>query len=395
VDRKSVLILDGDSRQGLPFMRALRGAGHHVTVVCPWRACPGYLSRYANRRLLWPAADKDERAFLAALMRYVQSTACDVVLPLGDVTAGIVSRNKVELCAHTATPIPDYEVFIRAADKWRTMKYCMDNAIPCPLTVDGDATDLDAVLQRIPFPVIVKPTQATGAVGLYRFDTLEDLRVHLPSVRARHGPVIIQEVIPAGSGQYHAMAFCNAESDLAACVVVAKPRYFPVSGGTGTCVVTVDRPDASELVRSLLRGIRWTGAADVDLLLDPRDGQLKVLEINPRVPVSIKIAFDAATDYADLHIRLALQQEVPERLEYQAGRVLRNLCLDLAWYVCSGPAARAATEPPFWDFFGANTSYQTFCRDDFLPLLGFVLSNLRKYCRREAWAAKMRGRAND
>jgi predicted ATP-grasp superfamily ATP-dependent carboligase len=138
-----------------------------------------------------------------------------------------------------------------------------------------------------------------------------------------------------------------------------------------------------------LEGIGWIGSADVDLILDPRDGIVKVLEINPRVTAGIKIGFEAGIDYADLQLRLAFGQQIPEIVDYKLGVILRNLCLDLLWYRYSDKAARKKTYPPFWQLFGKEVHYQTFRKDDPFPCLGFLLSNVRKYAKRGVWATKL------
>jgi predicted ATP-grasp superfamily ATP-dependent carboligase len=389
LDKKRVLILDGDSRQGLPFMRSLKKAGHHVTVVCPWRCCPGYFSRYADKRLLWPDISKNERGFYQCLVDYLRSNHCDVTLPLGDVSAHLVSCHKQELSEYTSMPVPDYDVFMRAADKVQTMNYCMTNGIPCPRTYDAERESLEEIISKVPFPVMVKPSRGIGAIGLHRLENANELRKHYGAIRERYGPLIIQEFIPLSETQFQAEAFCNAQSKMTVCMVIGKPRFFPVTGGTSTCNITIDRPDIAENVRKLLEGIKWVGSADVDLILDPRDNTPKILEINPRVTAGIKIGFEAGIDYADLQIRLAFGRDIPIIKDYKLGVVLRNLCLDILWYKYSDKAARKRTKPSFWQFFGRNIKYQTMRIDDPFPFAGFILANLIKYTKPGLWSQKL------
>jgi len=389
LDKKHVLILDGDSRQGLPFMRWLRKAGHHVTVVCPWRLCPGYFSHYADKRLIWPDVNEDEQGFYDALLDYIKQNNCDVVLPLGDATAHLVSSHKQELSKYTAMPVPDYDVFMRAADKVQTMEYCMANDIPCPQTYDAERESLEEIISKVPFPVMVKPSRGIGAIGLHRLENANELRKHYGAIREMYGPLIIQEFIPLSETQFQAEAFCNAQSKMTVCMVIGKPRFFPVTGGTSTCNITIDRPDIAENVRRLLEGIKWVGSADVDLILDPRDNTPKILEINPRVTAGIKIGFEAGIDYADLQIRLALGKDIPIIKDYKLGVVLRNLCLDILWYKYSDKTARNRTKPSFWQFFGRNIKYQTMRIDDLFPILGFVIGNIIKYRSLETRSAKL------
>ncbi len=269
------------------------------------------------------------------------------------------------------------------------MRMCMKNNIPCPQTYDSEKENLEEIINKVPFPVMVKPSRGIGAIGLHCFDTPDQLRRHHNTIRTKYGPLIIQEFIPLTETQFQAEAFCNAQSEMTVCMVIGKPRFFPVTGGTSTCNITIDRPDIAENVRRLLEGIRWIGSADVDLIFDPRDNTPKILEINPRVTAGIKIGFEAGIDYSDLQIRLALGKDIPTIRDYKLGVVLRNLCLDILWYKYSDKAARKRAKPSFWKFFGRNIKYQTMRIDDPFPILGFIIGNIIKYRSPEKRSAKL------
>lgn len=390
LSRQKVLIVDGDARQSLPMMRALKQKRHHVALACPSRTSMGYLSRYPDRRLLWPDYMTDPDGFTAMMMDYLRQHRPNVTLAVCDTCAGILSRNKAEITRYTNVTVPDYDIFVRSADKAQTMAFCMENDIPCPQTFFPEREDIESIIERAPFPVMVKPRCGIGAMGLHRLESKDDLRRHYQTLRERYGELIIQEFIPLEGGtQYQAEAFLDADSRLKVCMVIAKPRFFPITGGTSTANVTIDRPDIAENVRRLLEGIRWSGPADVDLMLDPRDNVPKILEINPRVTAGIKIGFTAGIDYADYHVRLAMGEPMETVERYKLGVHLRNLCLDILWYYFASKEMRRSTWPPFFHFFGKDVHYQTFGLYDPLPLAGFILGNIRKYGDPKVWKAKL------
>ena len=389
MNKQRILILDGDSRQGLPFARSLRKAGHEVIMICPWRACPGYFSRYPNKKLIWPDINHYENEFSEKFFDYITNGNCDIVLALGDLTAIFVAKNIEEIQKYCKTPVPNYNILSRAADKSKTMRYCLKNNIPCPQTYNPKEESLDDISEKLTYPIIIKPIRGIGSVGLYRLETKKKLLNNYDKIRRKYGELQIQEFIPSCDTQFQAEAFCDINSKMKVCMVIAKPRFFPVSGGTSTCNVTIDRPDIVETVRRLLEGIQWIGSADVDLILDPRDGIPKVLEINPRVTAGIKIGFDAGIDYADLQVKLSLGMEIPEIKDYKLNKVLRNLCLDILWYRYSSRQQKKTTIPKWWKCIGNEIHYQTLRWDDPFPCLGFVLSNLRKFIQPGVWKSKL------
>lgn len=387
--RLRILMLDG-GRQALPFMKALKKSGHHITVACGAKLCEGYFSRFSDRRLVWADYFHAPERFAEQMLDFVRRSRPDVTISVGDASVGIVSQNKAELEKYTRVTAPDLEILERAADKAKTMAFCMANDIPCPKTFFPAEESLESIIAKAPFPVIVKPRRGIGALGIRRADSPEQLQCQYEKLREQYGELIVQERIPLEEGtQFQAEAFVDADSTMKVCMVIAKPRFFPVSGGTSTANVTIHRPDIQASVRKLLEGIHWVGAADVDLILDPRDNVPKILEINPRVTAGIKIGFAAGIDYADLHVRLAMGEPIPAVPTYKRGVYSRNLCMDLLWYLYADKKMRRITSPSFFRFLGEDVCYQTFGLDDPLPLVGFVLGMLKKYTSPKAWRRKL------
>lgn len=384
-----VLILDS-GRQALPFLRSLKRNGHYVAIACGSRLTTGYFSRYADKRLIWPNYFQDPKGFKEKLIEYLRNHQPDVTLSVGDISAQIISENKPEILKWTKVTVPDLEIFNRGVDKASVMSYCMDNQIPCPKTFFVEEKNLKNNVKEMLFPVMVKPRRGLGAIGLHRFETAEEVLAHYERLEAMHGDLLIQEFIPQNGGmQFQAEAFLDVDSKMMVCMVIEKPRFFPVTGGTSTANVTIDRRDIQESVRRLLEGIQWTGAADVDLILDPRDNVPKILEINPRVTAGIKIGFAAGIDYADLHLRLAMGQDIPKIDSYKLGVYSRNLCMDILWYIFADMKMRKSTKPSFFKFIGKDVCYQNFAVDDPLPFLGFVLGMVKKYANPKVWKKKL------
>jgi len=383
-----ILILD-QGRQALPFLRSYSRAGYHTTIVCNTRITEGYFSRYADKRLIWPSYMKDRPGFEAKLMDYLKNNHVDVTISVGDITADILSKNKEEVTRYTHITSPDYSTFVRGADKLKLMQFCMDRGLPCPKTYELDDSSIGHLEDLLDFPVMIKPTRGLGAIGVIRFDDPEKLKQDYPSLKLKYGPMIVQEFIPQEDGmQYQAEAFLDENSRMKACMVILKPRFFPVNGGTSTANLTIDHPEIYEVTRSMLEGLKWKGAADVDYILDPRDQKAKILEINPRVTAGIKIGFIAGIDYADLHVKLALGQEVPRIESYTLGIYCRNIFLDTLWYFMSDRKMKKNTYPPFFKLYGRTVVDQVFSWNDPLAGFGFFLNMVKKYLNVSNFKAK-------
>ncbi len=384
----TILILD-QGRQALPFLRSFSKSGYHTTVICNSRLSESYFSRYPSKRLLWPCYVSDREGYEKKLFDYLKENKPNVTISVGDITSDILSRNKDEISKFTNITSPDYQVFLQAADKLNLMKYCIKNNLPCPKTYDLNDKTINDIPQLLEFPVIVKPTRGFGAIGVKRYDSFEEMLYGYHKLKSVHGNLIVQEFIQQDGGmQYQAEAFVDAAGKMKVCMVILKPRFFPVNGGTSTANVTIRHPEIEKTTRELLEGLKWKGAADVDYIFNPQDNKIKILEINPRVTAGIKIGFKAGIDYADLHIRLALGKEIPQINDYKLGVYCRNFFLEILWFIFSDRDMKRSTFPSFYKPYGKNVVDQIFSIQDPLAGVGFFLHMLKKYLNLSSFKAK-------
>ena len=381
-----VLLLDGDTRQSLPMMRALRARGHRVTVACEERLSVGWMSRYAHHRVRVPSAEREPEAFVGALRALVSTGDFDVLIPLFDLCAHLVSRHKPELERWARIPLVDYDVFMLARDKASTMRVCQESGVPCPQTWFPDEEPLERIREAVSYPVLVKPRIAHGARGIARVACAEDLIATHERISALHGPCIVQEFIPQTDRQYKAQFFRGRDGSMRAAIVFSKVRYFPVTGGTSSLNQTVEREDILDSGRRLLDAMGWIGYADLDYIQDPRDATAKVMEINPRVTGSVKIAFEAGIDFADLLVRSAFGEPLPSYDSYRVGLSMRYLPLDILWFLAS--PARFRAKPSWFHFFGSDLCYQVLSLRDPGPFLALGLSGIKRLLSPEVRAAK-------
>jgi len=198
----------------------------------------------------------------------------------------------------------------------------------------------------------------------------------------KYGPALVQEYIPQTDLQYKTEVFVGNDGEIKAAVVFSKVRYYPINGGSSTLNVTVERPDIVETCSRLLKVIRWRGYADVDLIQDPRDGVAKVMEINPRITGSVKIAFDAGVDFADMIVKSLFDEPVAET-DYDVGRHLRFFHKDLLWFIKSPD--RFKTHPSWFSFFNSKTTDQILSLDDPLPGIAFTLECLGRLIKKRGY----------
>ena len=87
-------------------------------------------------------------------------------------------------------------MFDYAQDKNNVMKVCMENDLPCPMTI-YDAKSVDDILaSNIKFPIILKPSHGFGSHGFHKIGTKEELAACVEKFDIDVSEMVVQEYIP-------------------------------------------------------------------------------------------------------------------------------------------------------------------------------------------------------
>jgi len=125
----------------------------------------------------------------------------------------------------------------------------------------------------------------------------------------------------------------------------------------------------------VLEKLNWRGFAEFDLIEDPMDGKMKIIEINPRITACIRASFASGIDFSEVIVNHALGFPIPQYI-YRPGKYLRYFGLELAWFFKS--KNRFRTKPGWFSFFGRNIVYQDGSPRDPLPFLVGLVSGILK-----------------
>ena len=259
-------------------------------------------------------------------------------------------------------------------NKQQTMRFCELADVPHPRTwYDMDCLE-DVLAAGIEYPFVIKPRIGYGGIGFKVIHDEAELRRRFEKSMKRCGPMLAQEYIPQNGGQLQCQVFMDENGEAASAVLFDKTRWYPVTGGSSCCNTTLHDPKiVADCVR-LLRTIGWRGYADVDLIRDPRDGQAKVMEINPRATGGVKLVFAAGVDVAREMVELALGKPVTRYPDYRDGVRLRFMHTDLLWFLQS--PERFKTRPGWFDF--RHTTDQVFSIRDPWPWVTYSLQAMKK-----------------
>lgn len=375
---KRVLIPEGYCKQCLPFVRGFKELGCEVTVLCGSKLDCGYASRLPDHKIIGICDLKRPEESEQYIVDLVKTGNYDLVYPVFDFAARILSHHKEELSEFAVIYANDKEIFDRANDKNEVMRVCMENDIPCPKTLFGVKNVEDVEKSGITFPVIVKPRRMFGARGFRKLETLEELSTYVAEKGINLSDSVIQEYIPDGSGVMSANVFIDGEGEIRSSFLYLCEHLYPEIGGTSTLNVILDREDIKEDCSRLVKLMNLRGEIGVDLMIDCRNNVGKVIEINVRPGHAISMGFFFGIDIARQVLEDAFGLPVTEMEINRTDTAVRITQTDVLWFLKSPDRFRRSPRKLGYK----HVVDQMFFWDDPLPWFAFLLDGLLSYKRK-------------
>ena len=350
------VLLLGGGLQGLSFGESLKAKGVVVDVISD--------ELQIRKSRFFGEVYAENPLSLEVLYRILEGKRYDVLVPMSDMTTSSLSKNQVYLEERfgVKSACPSTELLSIVEDKSRFMDFCETNGIPHPITVNLGNNDIKEGLSKSAvFPALIKPNFSVGARGITRVDSVQELQEKLPEIVERFGPCTLQEFIDNQEYYYNVMLYRNKHGKLLAHTIIKIVRMYPVSAGSSSCCVTVEDDRLLKICQDCLDKLNWVGMTDFDVLQRLDTKEYKVIEINPRVPASLRAAFISGVNFPEIIVRDVLGMKIPKN-EYVSGKTLRYMGIDIMWFLKS--RNRLKKSPSWFHFFGKNIYYQDIYKKD-------------------------------
>lgn len=305
----------------------------------------------------------------------------DVVIPMGDKNVQILSKlkNQIESAYNCHCACPFLETLEIVEDKHHFMQFCKENGIPHPRTASLSRKSLFYCSKEIGYPSLIKPDHSVGARGITRVNSLDELKSSFPIIEKKYGTCTLQEYVENKEYYYNVMIYRNVDGGILAHAIIKILRMYPVDAGSSTCCVTIEDNTLLTICKDCLEKLNWVGMADFDVLQNPKNGEYKVIEINPRVPASLRAASISGVNFPEIIVQNCMSKDIPT-FQYNTGKVLRYLGTDLMWFCKS--ANRFNTTPNWFKFVGDNIYYQDIYYVDPSTWWSWIIIGIQKIFRR-------------
>lgn len=376
-----ILLLDGEGVQVVCMARELHKLGHELTALCAQKVSSGYATRYLRHKYKCPDPHHQLEEYKKYFYEHLERHSYDLIIPMGDESAYFLSRNKetvTGLYTQTVCAVEDYCHFELANDKQKLMELCEKYDIVHPKTRAVTVASIAPVADYVGFPAMIKPNLSAGAKGITRVNNIEELEVSLPQIISAFGDCTLQQYVEQPDYYYNVMLFRTSEGKTAAYTVIKIRRFFPLKGGTSCYSETVEHPFLVQQCEQCLEKLDWHGFADFDVLEDRNTGELKIIEINPRVPSSLQASFAAGVNFAEIFVDEYLGGGFKGKsCSYKTGQQVRWFGLDVMWFLMS--PQRFSFRPSWFRFWGRNVSYHDGNWRDLMPMIAGCLQGVVKY----------------
>ncbi|MCY9664240.1 ATP-grasp domain-containing protein [Paenibacillus alginolyticus] len=380
-----VLCTNGLLSKTLCVVRSLGSRGIRTITAEKTRLHASGFSKYCSSSVLSPDPGKVPEQYLEWLVDTIRKEHCDVLFPMDDDTLEIVMDNRDLLESLCRVVIPPTESYRIAADKGKTIQVASKLGIPCPQTVEWDDDEIDADILRkrtehMRYPLLLKPRKSSGSRGIRCVEHPDELLVTFLEVHKYYPKLLIQEMIPQGP-KYDVCVCYDAEHRLQASFVQKEVRNYPLDRGPSTVCKSVEYPELLEISKKLMDHLNWYGVADIEFMIDPRSGEPKLMEINPRFWASVPLAVRAGIDFPWLQYQLAIGKSIEPVHTYQVGVYSRSIIPGEILHFISNPK-RFQMDPPMWT---TKIADDTLSIHDPMPTIGLLLSAARYGWKPETW----------
>lgn len=336
--KKQIFILDPPDRRSVPTVSLLRNFYDFHFLIPIRKKVPCQTLAKAALRICKPRGARsitfvpfeNEEDMWLRCREILATRPCDAVLPFSERSTAMVLSHVAEMPHNICVPMENLKIFHQLNDKWSVYKEAAKVGLPVPATIAIDSvTDLKRT-DTLGFPLVLKCCRASGRDAIRicsNFDELETAYAQITSGEETYSffsksMVIAQEYI---NGKIYDGCFALKQGQVVASMTQIREWTIPPSGGFGAFNKTQNIPELHAYGQRFFERMEWSGPAQMEWILDSRDKQYKLIEINPRFWGTLGLALKAGILFPQAVLASAMNESLPEMLEPADGIEFRWL----------------------------------------------------------------------
>jgi D-aspartate ligase len=288
----------------LGIARSAGRLGIDVHRVARERWAPAAASRF-GRRWVTVAEGYSDRQVLDALRSLATDVGRAILIPVDDAGSVFADTHAAALQTEFLFPKQPPGLARELSSKREMYELCVKHDVPTPRSqFPSSEAELLQLAEETVFPVVAKCINAGDTpASSPRVVIARDEQQLLEAYRAMESPrgsnVMLQEYIPGTpESVWMFNGYFDERSDCRIGITGKKIRQSPPYTGATTLGVCEANETVHHTTTRLMKAIGYQGILDIGYRFDQRDGQYKLLDVNPRIGGSFRLF--VADDGADV-----------------------------------------------------------------------------------------------
>ncbi|MCX6284843.1 MAG: ATP-grasp domain-containing protein [Bacteroidetes bacterium] len=184
-----------------------------------------------------------------------------------------------------------------------------------------DLNMVHSLLSEFSFPMIVKGKFYDASIAY----SIEQVKSYFNKISAKWGlPIIIQEFIHGT--EFNVTGLGDGTGKTIAAVPMRK--QYITDKGKAWGGISISDEKMLDMTRKFLRTTKWRGGFELELMKN-KDGELYLLEINPRLPAWIYLAVGVGQNIPEALVNLAMGHKVKPFAGYTVGKMFVRYSWDM------------------------------------------------------------------
>lgn len=321
------VIVVGCNVPGIAVIRALANKNLHIIALRYSEDPIAHVSKYVSESVRVPHPEAACVQFVDFLINNAVKWGGALILETADHTAVCISKHKEILAQYYRIITPDWEILSQFIEKEKTYALAQECDVPYPKYVEAHSlAELESMDGEINYPCILKPVRSHEFIHIFRTKNFEvssvaELMKKFQLCLDAEQPVIIQEIIPGpDTNIYKLHGYINSRGVMDGKFFYRKLRQNPPRFGVMRVGISMERNRTVEkLSKMLLEYVNYRGYFNTEFKRDPRDDQLKLIEVNVRMPRGLVLPTASGVNYPWLiYLDLVRNQQV-DVSDYKVG----------------------------------------------------------------------------
>jgi D-aspartate ligase len=333
------VVVAGAYLTGIRLMRALARRGVKTCCIDCLRDQPGFLTIY-GRAYECPNPDTEPSRWVDFMRDLAGKLGTKpVLIPSADQFVSAIAAHALDLQDHFTFCHAAMAVQALLATKRKQYDIAGDHGLPVPRTeFVKSLEEVKAFAATARYPCLLKPIHGREWENLPETHPLWFQKLVIVNSAAEfeaqyhiasqvNPELVLQEVIEGpDTAKFVYMSCYGLDGHRLGSCVVRELRTTPIDFGSASVVEPASEPAIDALCDGFLRSVGYVGLCEIELKRDTRDGQVKMIEANPRYSVTADAGPYAGVDLGWLHYLDLIGQPVVE--VQPDGRDFRHIVLE-------------------------------------------------------------------